>query len=266
MAGAVDHGQAGAGDPGGHGSRHGRGPGRRAPTITRVGRGDLGEPVVERLHRPLPGGAEAGREPGRIVGRGGSRGAAAAPAAPSARASPASTGVRSQASTNDSIPSRSRPRASASSAVAASRALRRIGDAGGRRLEDEATRHACRVGDRQPERDARAHRVADDVRSIMAERIEELRKVVGDPLHRRPAWARGIGRAGGQSGAIGVARHAKPPVRRTPGVSAVTGQVGRDRGEPGAIASSARPGAPADAARSRRPLSPARPPSSGRSP
>ena len=81
-----------------------------------------------------------------------------------ARAWLANTGSRSQASTKASIPSRSS--ASAQRLVGGargSRARRPVGEAGRRALEDEPPRPR-RVVDRQPERDPRPERVAEDVR------------------------------------------------------------------------------------------------------
>ena len=101
VAGAVDDGEARAGDPGGDplGARRGRSA-SSAPAMTSVGARDRGEAVVERLHRALAGAAQAGGEPRRVgcARRSARIRSRRAPAA--AGAGSRTSGARSHSSTN----------------------------------------------------------------------------------------------------------------------------------------------------------------------
>ena len=94
--------------------------------MTSVGAAHGGEAVVQRLHRALPGAAEAGREAARVDGEA-DRTLAGDERRGRGRRGVAKTGLRSQAVTKAAIPSRSMRSARASSA--ARRAARSPGSA-----------------------------------------------------------------------------------------------------------------------------------------
>ena len=182
VAGAVDDGEPGARDPGGHGLGAVRAGSSRAPAMTSVGARDLAEAIVERLHRALSGAAQArGRgPPDRLASR--------ISRMRAARAAAARPGSRRWAAP----PTRRRTRRSRRARSCAARRLvggppgvasRRVGDPGRRALEDEPV-HDVGVRDGEPQRDPGAERVADHVGRRGVEATQDRGEVVGRPSPR----------------------------------------------------------------------------------